>query len=54
MDLNFARSGTNKSEDTLQGRGFPTAGRAEQDTHFPFGNVQVDVIDGLKGLAVLL
>ena len=47
-------AGCDKAVNHLQGRGFPTAGRAEQDTHFPFGNVQVDVIDGLKGLAVLL
>ncbi|SAD57229.1 Uncharacterised protein [Enterobacter cloacae] len=40
--------------DHLESSGFPAAGRAKQDAHFPFGHVQVDVIDGLKGLAVLL
>ncbi len=44
----------NQAIDHLQGGGFPAAGRAEQDAHFPFGHVQVDVVDGLNGLAVLL
>jgi hypothetical protein len=44
----------NEAVNHLQGGGLPAAGRAEQDAHFPFGHVQVDVVDGLKGLAVLL
>ena len=44
----------NEAVNHLQGGGLPAAGRAEQDAHFPFGHVQVDVVDGLEGLAVLL
>ncbi len=44
----------NQAVDHLKGGGFPAAGRAEQDAHFPFGHVQVDVVHGLKGLAMLL
>ena len=44
----------NKAVNHLQGGGLSAAGRAEQDAHFPFGHGQVDVVDGLKSLAVLL
>ncbi|SAJ13336.1 Uncharacterised protein [Enterobacter hormaechei] len=44
----------NETVNHLQGSGFPAAGRAEQHAHFPFRHVQVDVVDGLKRLAVLL
>ncbi len=44
----------NETVDHLQCSGFPAAGRAEQHAHFPFRHVQVDVVDGLKRLAVFL
>ncbi len=47
-------AGSDETVNHFQGGGFPAAGRAEQDAHFPFGHVQVDVVDGLEGLAVLL
>ncbi len=54
VNKNLAAGGRDQPVNHLQRGGLAAARRAEQHAHFAFRHVQVDVIDGVKRLAVLL
>ena len=54
VNQDVAAARRNQAINHLQRRGFPAAGRAKQNAHFTFRYVEVDVVDGLKRLAIFL